>query len=61
MSPGFQNHQSTKRLEASTAALIGISGAAVTSSAAAGKEEEEEVTPLASQQGCTDAPGLYKP
>ena len=51
MSPGFQNHQSTKQLEASTAALIGISGAAVTSSAAAGKEEEEIVTPLASQQG----------
>ena len=25
------------------------------------EEEEEEVTPLASQQGCTDVPGLYIP
>ena len=25
------------------------------------RKEEEEVTPLASQQGCTDVPGLYIP
>ena len=25
------------------------------------QEEEEQVTPLASQHGCTDVPGLYIP